>query len=251
MNEPSVPRIFAPDRRRLRYERAVAAQRQPEAAHYLYTDMVEDVLDRLDFMRFAEGRASVLGDAPGSLAPALAKRGFDVTEAGPDTLDEEAPWPHGRRDLIVSLGTLGTLNDLPGALLHMRAALREGRVYMAQMLGAGSLPTLRRIMLAADAESPAARMHPQVDNRSAAALLQRAGFKSQVVDGRALTVRFSSFERLIGDLREQGLTGVLADRPPALSKAALARAREAFDNLRDDEGKVAETFEILALTGWR
>lgn len=251
MNEPRVPRIFATDRRALRFRRARTAQHEKQAAHYLYDDMIEDVLDRLDFMRADSGRASVIGDPTGALAPTLAGRGFDACTEEPDTIDEEAPWPGEPRDLIVSLETLGTLNDLPGALIHARGALKDGGLYMAQMLGAGSVPTLRRIMLAADGDNPAARTHPQVDNRSAAALLQRAGFAKQVVDSRSLTVRFSSFERLVGDLRDQGLTGVLADRPPPLSKSALQRARQAFDALRDEDGKVSETFEILALTGWR
>ncbi len=251
MTEQRVPHIFDARRRALRWSRAVQARKSGGAADYLHVDMVEDALDRFDFMQMAEGRATVIGDLTDRMSPALARRGFAVDTAAPDTLDEEAPWPREPRELIVSLGTLGTLNDLPGALLHMRAALADGGLYMAQMLGAGSLPTLRRIMLAADGDSPAARLHPQVDNRSAAALLQRAGFKSQVVDSRSLTARFSSFERLIGDLREQALTGVLADRPPTLTRAALARARAAFDDLRDDDSKVAETFEILALTGWR
>lgn len=251
MNEIRIPHIFELSRRVRRYERALRAQRREGATSWLFDDMIDDVMDRLDFMRLDSGTAAVLGDATGALASALDQRGFDVESMGPGTIDEEAPWVGARRNLIVSLGTLGTLNDLPGALLHARAALDEEGIFMAQMIGAGSLSALRQIVLAADGATPAARLHPQVDNRSAAALLQRAGVKSQVVDSRSLHVRYSSFDRLISDLREQGLTGVLADRPPPISRSGLERSREAFDKLRDADGKVAERFEILALTGWR
>jgi len=259
MNEPRVPRIFDRSRRAMRFDRARRYHdRQGSAvtdtcgsAAYVFDDMIEDVLDRLDFMRFDTGRAEVVGDMTGSLAAELSRRGFDARQRDLRALDEETPWGGERRDLVVSLETLGTLNDLPGALLHARAALADEGLYLAQMIGAGSLSALRNIMLAADGDSPAARIHPQVDNRSAAALLQRAGFSRQVVDSRSLTVRFSSFARLIADLRQQGLTGVLADRPPPLTKDGYKRALAAFDDLRDDEGKVSETFEILALTGWR
>ena len=106
-------------------------------------------------------------------------------------------------------------------------------------------------MLAADGDRPAPRIHPQIDNRAATALLERAGFARQVVDSRNLKVSYRSFDRMIADLREQALTSVLQTKAPAVGKAGLARARDAFDALKDDEGRVTETFEILTLTGWR
>ena len=66
-----------------------------------------------------------------------------------------------------------------------------------------------------------------------------------------LTVRYSSLETLVGDLRAQGVNSVLADAPPPVTRAGLERARAAFDGLREDDGKVSETLELLTLTGWR
>lgn len=251
MTSPQVPLIFDKHRRSLRYQRAARFNRQGDAATWLDDDMVDDILDRVDFMRLPEGRAFITGDLTKRLAPALGERGIEAREGGPDSLDEERPWDNPFFDYIVSIRTLSTLNDLPGALLHVRNALPENGIYFAQIIGAGSLPALRTIMLAADGDTPAARLHPQIDNRAASALLQRAGFRQQVVDSRSLTVRFSSFERMIADLRDQALTGILADRPPPLTKAAWTRARAAFDELRDADGKVSERFEVLAMTAWR
>ena len=106
-------------------------------------------------------------------------------------------------------------------------------------------------MLAADGDRPAARIHPQVDNRAATALLERAGFARQVVDSVTLKASYRSLDRLLDDLREQGLNSALLSPAPYLGKAGLARTREAFDSLKDSEGRVTETFEILTLTGWR
>ncbi|MEE4316330.1 MAG: hypothetical protein V2I74_05045 [Erythrobacter sp.] len=251
MSNPTVPRIFDKHRRALRYRRARALHRQGRATTWLDDDMVEDILERVDFMQLPEGRAYITGELTNNLAPELIRRGIEARESGPDRFDEERPWEDPSCNYIFSIRTLSTLNDLPGALLHMRNALPQGGLYFAQMLGAGSLPALRRIMLAADGDAPAARIHPQIDNRSASALLQRAGFARQVVDSRTLTVRFSSFERMIADLRELALTSILADRAPPLTRASLSRARAAFDAMRDRDGKVPETFEILALTAWR
>ena len=49
--------------------------------------------------------------------------------------------------------------------------------------------------------------------------------------------------------RAQGLGNVLASRAPALGKAGLARARQAFAEAADAQGRVVETFEILTLSG--
>ena len=121
---------------------------------------------------------------------------------------------------------------------------------MAAFPGSGSLPQLRKIVLAADGERPAARMHPLVDNRAGTALLERAGFKRQVVDTYPIRVAYSSFERLISDLRDHGLTRSLTSSVPSLSRDWLARANAEFDAMRGEDGKVTETFEILTLTGW-
>jgi hypothetical protein len=56
---------------------------------------------------------------------------------------------------------------------------------LASIMAAGSLPALRSIMLAADGDRPAARMHPAVDVRSGAQLLQRVGLGNPVADARA------------------------------------------------------------------
>ena len=63
MSQPaSPPRIFAPYRRRAARRRMIALQQRPDAARYLLEDMVEDVEERLGFLRFAPQRALVVGD---------------------------------------------------------------------------------------------------------------------------------------------------------------------------------------------
>lgn len=251
MPPANVPQIFNQHRRKLRYQRSIALSAREGAAHWLDADMIEDMLDRVDFMRLSDGRTLIIGDKREALTVELERRDFDIETVQLGSFDEEQPWPVAPCNYIFAMRTLSTLNDLPGALLHARAALAQGGILFAQVVGAGSLPTLRSIMLEADGDAPAARIHPQIDNQAASGLLARAGFSKQVVDSRSITVRFSSFARLIADLREQALTSILNDQPPRLSKSAFTRAKAAFDARRDEDGKVVETFEVLALTGWR
>jgi len=251
------PRIFAPHRRQAARHRLLALQQRPDAPRYVMEDMIEDALDRLAFLRHTPATALVVGDYTGAMAQALRAQGVAVTSADivahGDTvaLAEEAPYPFNGFDLIVSLGTLDTVNDLPGALIHMRQALAPGGLALISVMAAGSLPALRAIMLAADGERPAARMHPAVDVRSGAQLLQRVGLANPVADARGLDVRFRALGTLVGDLRAQGLGSVLADRAPGLGKAAHARALAAFAAQADADGRVTEHLEILTLSGWK
>lgn len=240
------PLIFAPVRRLAARRRALARAGAADAARYLIDDMVEDVLERLAFLRHAPARALVIGDRTGALAGALTVQGCAVESADPaQGFDEERPYPESGYDLIASLGTLDTVNDLPGALIHMHRALASGGLALASFMGAGCLPALRAAMLEADGDRPAPRLHPAVDVRAGGQLLQRAGWSNPVVDSRSLEVRFSSLARLVSDLRDMALVNVLARPGPPLSRAALARANAAFGS------GTTESFEILTLSGWR
>ena len=251
MDSQTPPTIFSRNRRRAGLRRALVRQSQRDAARYVLDDMVEDVLDRLEFMRFEPARVLVIGDWTDTLALSLRGRGSQVDEANVRTIDEEVPIAGEAYDLIVSLASLDRVNDLPGALLHTRNALARGGIMIASIVGAGSLANLRRAMIAAEPDRPAARMHPLVDNVAASALMQRALFKRQVVDSRSLEVSYGSMDRLVADLRDQGLGSSLANPAPPLGKAALERAREAFLTGADRNGRILETFEILTLTGWK
>lgn len=244
------PTIFSPARRAAVRRRIERLQQRDNAARFVIEDMVEDVLERLAFLRHAPSRALVIGDWTGELAHALRQQGAEVVQTEPAAgFDEERPYPLGEFDLIISLGTLDSVNDLPGALIHIRQALAAGGRAIASFVGAGSLSTLRRIMLAADGERPGARVHPMVDVRAGAQLLQRAGWADPVADSRTVTVAYRSLERLAEDLRAQGLSNVLASHAPPLGKAGLERARAAFAAEADERGRVVETFEILTLSG--
>jgi SAM-dependent methyltransferase len=245
MAQADPPLIFSPARRLAVRRRMLRAQLDPVAPRYLLDDMVEDVTERLAFLRHEPRRVLAIGDL-GELGAALASPLCEVTGLDPAvSFDQELPYPVSDFDTVVSLGTLDTANDLPGALIHLRQAAAPDGLLIASFLAAGSLENLRAAMLAADGERPAPRMHPMVDVRAAGQLLQRAGWRDPVADVRSLRVRFSSLERLVADLHAQGLSNVL-DRPgPVLTRSQISIVKEQFGS-----GTV-ENFEILTLTGRR
>lgn len=231
-------------------------ERRADAPRFLAEDMAEDVLDRLAFLRHQPQRALVVGDTTGLLAEALKAQGCTVALADPApaseelAIDEERPLPDPPYDLIAQLGTLATVNDLPGAMLHIRRALAPDGLAVMSFCGAGSVPALRQIMAETDGDRPAARIHPQVDVRAGGDLLQRCGFAQPMSDSRMLDVRYASLGRLVADLRAQGLGNCLARPGPLLGKAGLTRAEAAFARLADSDGRVTERFAILTMSGW-
>jgi SAM-dependent methyltransferase len=239
----ALPQIFAPKRRLALRRRALALQQRPGAARYLLDDMIEDVTERLSFLRHSPQRALVIGDWSGTLARQLGPATVSADPA--DGFAEEQPYPEGGFDFIASLGTLDTVNDLPGALIHIRNALAPGGLAIASFVGAGSLPALRAAMLAADGDRPAPRLHPAVDVRAGGQLLQRAAIDHRFSPPGALEVRFSSLESLLGDLRAQGLSNVLQRPGPALNRIQYSIVKEQFGC------GTLESFEILTLSGWR
>jgi SAM-dependent methyltransferase len=247
--------------RRLRRDRAAAAGGESE---YLFRRLADEMLERLDLVSRDFGRALDLGCGDGYLTRRLRERGIEVVPADPGygfaraaggvQCDEDRlPFADSAFDLVLSVGLLDTVNDLPGALLLVRRALRPDGLFLGAFAGAGSLPRLRAAMLAADSATGGAapRIHPQIDVRAAGDLLGRAGFALPVADTESIDVRFASFARLIGDLRATAGGNVLAirDRKP-IARTGLGAAAAEWESLAEADGKVSERIEIIHLLGW-
>lgn len=174
--------------------------------------------------------------------------------------DEEAlPFAPASFDLVVSALSLHWVNDLPGALIQIRRALKPDGLFIGAVLGGRTLTELRQSLLAAEDEArggAAQRISPFLDVIDGAGLLQRAGFAMPVADNDALTVRYAEPMRLLADLKGMGETAAFAQetgqpgRPP-LSRAILARAMDIYrQRFSDLDGKCRATFEFVTLSGW-
>ena len=138
-------------------------------------------------------------------------------------------------DLVVAVGTLDTVNDLPLAYRLIFEAMKPDALLIGAMSGGDTLPRLRAAMRAADAIAGAAspHAHPRVEAAAVAPLLERAGFVSPVVDLDRVPVAYSSLDRLVGDLRRMGATNVLEER----SRTGLSKAREKRGQCRLRRGR--------------
>jgi len=169
--------------------------------------------------------------------------------------EERLPFCDGALDLVVSALALQFVNDLPGALIQIRRALKPDGLLLAAMLGGDTLTELRQAFAAAEAEiegGASPHVAPFTDVREMGALLQRAGFALPVTDVERLTVRYSSPFILMGELRRMGATNALAERRrQPLRRATLARMAQIYaQRFSDRDGKVRATFEVIWLSGW-
>ena len=177
--------------------------------------------------------------------------------AGPRVvLDEERlPFAPSSFDLIISTLGLHWTNDVVGALIQIRRALKPDGLFLGAFLGGSTLTELRQAITDAESEilgGAGSRVSPFADSRDAAGLLQRAGFALPVGDVDRVDVSYEHPLRLLADLRQMGETNVLADRHPhALTRTLLGRAGELYaERFSGPDGRVTATFEIVTLTGW-
>lgn len=250
----TAPEIFDRAARRLRRNRVAA--RYAEHA-FLREAMLDGLAERLDAVSRSFGDVLDLGCFDASFAPPAGARvarldaGFAWARAagGVQSDEDRLPFADASFDLVVSAGVLDQVNDLPGALTLIRRVLRPDGLFLGAFLGGSTLSMLRRAFRAAEPDRPAARIHPMVDLRSAGDLLMRAGLTLPVADIETLTVRYAGLGRLLEDLRGMGAANLLRGRV-ALSRPALARAAEAFAAAADPDGRTAERFDIIFVTGW-
>jgi SAM-dependent methyltransferase len=170
--------------------------------------------------------------------------------------DEEAlPFAAASLDLAVSGLALHLVNDLPGALVQIRRALKPDGLLLASLLGGATLTELRQAWLAAEAEvtgGASPRVAPFADVRDLGALLQRAGFALPVVDSEIVTVTYATPLALMRELKGMGASNMLtARRRHPATRRLLARAAEIYtERFALAAGRVPATFEILTLTAW-
>ncbi|MGR4862390.1 methyltransferase domain-containing protein [Caulobacter sp. LARHSG274] len=243
------------------------------AAGFLKARAAEDAVMRLEAILREFTVAVDLGARDGAFARALSasdarqKVGLlietDLSErmlagrGGPRVVADEERLPFGDAtiDLAVSTLALHWTNDLVGALIQIRRALRPDGLFVGALFGGATLTELRQALLTAEAElsdGAAMRVSPFADAIDAAGLLQRAGFALPVADVDRVKVRYAHPIALLKDLRAMGETSVLVDRSrKPLGRRVLLRAMELYqERFAEPDGRVPATFEIVTVTGW-
>ena len=262
MESATAPHIF--DRRRIRQQRE-RSSRHFAAHDFLHRRAMADIVDRLETVTrdFPRAVFSGAGALTQMLTPACGVGEIFSLDAAAGRLprdkslgpsltvvaeDEAPPLARESVDLLVSLLTLHSANDLIAALGQARFALKPDGLFIAAVFGEATLASLRKALYQAETEltgGVSARVAPFAAIQSFGAALSRAGFALPVVDVDKISVRYSAPLKLIADLRGMGETSALARRGRPLRRDTFNRAMQIF---ADQGGE--EQFEIIFLTGW-
>ena len=256
------------DRRLLAHRRQRAAARACDH-DFLLRRVLEDFSERLAIVQRSfpvvvclpshQGAvSSVLANLPslGRLIEADTLAAASAAKAPDVIADEEAlPFAGGQLDAIVSALSLQFANDLPGALIQMRRALKPDGLLLAAFLGGATLKELREAWLMAEDEvcgGASPRVAPFADVRDAGTLLQRAGFALPVVDSDTVTVTYATPLHLMRELKGMGASNVLqARRRVPVTRGLLLRAAEVYtQRFALPNGRIPATFEIITMTAW-
>lgn len=174
----------------------------------------------------------------------------------PVVADEEfLPFKTASLDAVISNLALHWVNDLPGALIQIRNALKPDGMFLAALLGGESLRELRDALMTAElavAGGASPRVSPFIDMRDMGSLLQRAGFALPVVDSDIITVDYPNALKLMHDLRGMGASNAVHSRlmKPTRSAVIMEAARLYQEKYANDEGRIPATFQIVYAIGW-
>jgi len=258
------------DRRLLRLRRDRAADRLTDH-RFLFREVAARLIERLDDIKRRFPLALDLGCHTGEVRQVLQSRSDIETLVQTDlssamarqaadgsglalAADEEAlPFAPASFDLVLSSLSLHWVNDLPGALFQIHQILKPDGLFLAAMLGGGTLAELRSAFVEAElAKQGGAGSHvaPFADVRDAGNLLQRAGFALPVADAETITVTYPDIFALMRDLRGMGETYAGTAHTP-LHRDSVLRAAEIYrSNYTDDDGRIRASFEVIYLTAW-
>lgn len=254
------PLVF--DRYAVRLHRDRAAATVGRVADVLH-DLAGRLVDRLDDTTIRFTHALDVGGR-GAVAPLLRARGLDVVSCdlsagmaalngGPAVAadEERLPFGPGSFDLVLASLALHWVNDLPGALIQLRLALRPGGLLLASFPALGTLATLRTALTEAESATTggaAPRISPFPDLRDLASLMQRAGFELPVADVEDVAFSYADPFALLADLRAAGEGNAVALRDRRFPPRSLFGA--ALSLLAGPDGRAPVTLRLASVTGW-
>jgi hypothetical protein len=253
-----VPALFDMKLRALRRDRA--ARLGPEL--FLFDRVFDDCVERIELVQRQFERGLLIGcpDAGWPNRLRSLATNFEVRDpgtlfaaaAGGETIVEDFWTPQAESyDLVLAIGTLDSVNDLPLAVRLIRHAMRSDGLFIGAVSGGETMPQLRAAMRAADAARgiAAPHVHPRIEAAALSPLLADTGFMKPVVDVDRVQVSYTSLDRLVGDLRAMAATNILCSRPEPLTRTSREVASQAFANVGNGK-RTIETFEILHFAAW-
>ena len=151
-------------------------------------------------------------------------------------------------DVLYSNLCLQWVEDLPAVFAGFRRVLKPGGLLLVSTFGPDTLFELRGAFAEAD-NTPHVSLFPSIAQFGDA--LIAAGFKDPVLDRDEFTLKHDDLGDLMRELRTLGATNAMRERRRSLTgRARFARAAQAYEALRGDDGRLPATWEVVYAHAW-
>ncbi|KRG68262.1 malonyl-ACP O-methyltransferase BioC [Pseudoxanthomonas dokdonensis] len=243
-----------------------------DAAAALQHEVEKRLLESLDYLDArVPGRALDVGCGPGRAAAAMHKRwpkaqviAMDLALPMLQQAKQRAGWwkPFSRVcadaralpladnsvDVLFSNLCLQWVEDLPSVFAGFRRVLRPGGLLLCSTFGPDTLHELRASFSHADAVP---HVSPFASIAQFGDALLMSGFRDAVLDRDHFNLTYPDMTALMRELRAMGATNALASRRHTLTgRARFAAASAAYEPLRDGNGKLPSTWEVIYAQAW-
>lgn len=151
-------------------------------------------------------------------------------------------------DVLYSNLCLQWVEDLPSVFAGFRRVLKPGGLLLVSTFGPDTLFELRGAFAEAD-NTPHVSLFPSIAQFGDA--LIAAGFKDPVLDRDEFTLKHDDLGDLMRELRTLGATNAMRERRRSLTgRARFARAAQAYEALRGEDGRLPATWEVVYAHAW-
>jgi len=159
-------------------------------------------------------------------------------------------------DLVVSNLNFHHINAVPQFLLQIKNLLKPGGMFIASFFAEENLPELHKTIFEVESEiyngiSP--RMIPTIDVKTAANLLQKAGFSHPISNLERIEIEYQDPYNLLKDLKMMGQGNIMHKRSRRFfTKSFLQKVLQYYrQNFSNQNGSVKATFEIVTIVGFK
>lgn len=154
----------------------------------------------------------------------------------------QLPFKNGSIDVIWSNLALHWHPHPDRVFAEWRRALRVDGLLMFSCFGPDTLKEIRSAFSVADREAHALSF---VDMHDFGDMLVNAGFSTPVMDMETITVTYDSIGKLLSDVRAWGGNPLATRRRGLFGRHAWAAVTRVLEQMRDPDGKLPLTFEII------
>ena len=270
-----MPSLFDRNHIRRAFSRSASSY---EAAAALQREVETRLLESLDYLTLREGAEKFtpqvvldVGCGPAHAAAAMKKRwpraqivALDLALPMLKQAKKQAGWwkpfarinadasalpfAEGSVDVLFTNLCLQWVEDLPAAFAGFRRVLKPGGMLLCSTFGPETLVELREAFAAAD-DRP--HVSPFANIAQFGDALIRAGFRDPVLDRDNFNLTYPDLPALMRELRALGATNALNSRRHTLTgRARFTAAANAYDALRDAEGKLPSSWEVIYAHAW-